>query len=90
MSNLLIERFVKTTWQLISVSVFDRMFSLGVHMVPLSGRGMVASPGGAGPRRHFLFCTLKDEKEKKRGGAGAAAAGGVGTHRSALSLSRVL
>ncbi|KAG8904477.1 hypothetical protein FRB99_001689 [Tulasnella sp. 403] len=47
-------------------SLFDRMFSLGVHVTPLSGRGVVASPGANGPRRHFLYCTLKEEPEKKK------------------------
>jgi len=72
-------------------SLFDRMFSLGVHMTPASGRGVVASPGGNGPRRHFLYCTLQDEQDKKRVKGGR---GGTGTNgpqvprRSGLALSR--
>ncbi|KAG9030488.1 hypothetical protein FRB95_003883 [Tulasnella sp. JGI-2019a] len=59
-------------------SLFDRMFSLGVHMTPASGRGLVVSPGGNGPRRHFLYCTLQEEQEKRaktgvRDGNGAPA-----------------
>jgi hypothetical protein len=81
----------------ISCVVFDRMFSLGVHMTPLSGHGVVASPG-AGPRRHFLFCTLKDDKERKRNksrdgitattGSGGALANSGNLARSGLTLSR--
>jgi hypothetical protein len=43
--------------------VFDRMFSLGLRgsgadiTTPVGGR--VATPG---PRRHFLYCSLKPEK----------------------------
>ncbi|KAG8743253.1 hypothetical protein FRC10_012297 [Ceratobasidium sp. 414] len=52
--------------------VFDRMFSLGLRVfVHLRGStenttlgGRVAT-GQTGPRRHFLFCTLHPEKEKK-------------------------
>ncbi|KAG8960162.1 hypothetical protein FRC03_006992 [Tulasnella sp. 419] len=68
-------------------SLFDRMFSLGVHMTPVSGRGVVATPGAAGPRRHFLYCTLKDEKEKKdkRGNRS-----NWDNQRSGLSLTRGL
>lgn len=77
-------------------SLFDRMFALGVHLTPLSGRGVVASPGGNGPRRHFLYCVLKEEQEKKkaasRGNAGhlngVGRGNGTVTHRAGLSISR--
>lgn len=46
--------------------VFDRMFSLGVRgggadTTPVGGRVAVAAAAGAvnGPRRHFLYCSLK-------------------------------
>ncbi|KZO95562.1 hypothetical protein CALVIDRAFT_482720 [Calocera viscosa TUFC12733] len=50
-------------------TLFDRMFSLGVRgsgtdTTPLGGRVSVAS-GIAGPRRHFLYCTLRGDKEWK-------------------------
>jgi len=80
--------------------VFDRMFSLGVHTTPLSltGHGVVTAPG-AGPRRHFLFCTLKDDKDRKRNksrdgmgamglGSGGALANAASAGRSGLTLSR--
>lgn len=48
--------------------VFDRMFSLGVRgggtdAVPLVGRVAVAAASATvnGPRRHFLYCTLKQD-----------------------------
>jgi len=48
----------------VSLTVFDRMFSLG-----LRGSGLNTTPLGAqsgttaqiGPRRHFLYCALKPE-----------------------------
>ena len=46
--------------------VFDRMFSLGVRgsgsgadPAPLAARVPGVQGPGAGPRRHFLYCTLK-------------------------------
>ncbi|KAH9485349.1 hypothetical protein JR316_0002257 [Psilocybe cubensis] len=49
-------------------TLFDRMFSLGVRgagtdAVPLGGRVAVAAASATvnGPRRHFLYCTLKQE-----------------------------
>jgi hypothetical protein len=67
-------------------SVFDRMFSLGVR-----GSGTdTAPPGGVnsrvtvtaapGPRRHFLYCSLKDAgrgKDKPRVSNGTGTAGGT-------------
>jgi hypothetical protein len=62
--------------------VFDRMFSLGVR-----GSGTDTAPvsttGGritttAGPRRHFLYCSLKEpsrEKTKRSMSAANALAG---------------
>lgn len=63
---------------MMSSLVFDRMFSLGVRgsgteTAPLGGlasRAVAATT--AGPRRHFLYCTLKGEnirREKKVTGA---------------------
>lgn len=50
-------------------TVFDRMFSLGVRgsgadavPVPLAA---VAAAAVNGPRRHFLFCTLKQDTNHK-------------------------
>lgn len=45
--------------------VFDRMFSLGmrgngVESQPLGAR-VAAVAASTGPRRHFLYCTLKNE-----------------------------
>jgi len=55
--------------QLMSFSVFDRMFSLGVRAenVPLNGRVSAAAVAGAatGPRRHFLYCTLKPDSSNR-------------------------
>jgi len=55
--------------QLMSFSVFDRMFSLGVRAenVPLNGRVSAAAVTGAatGPRRHFLYCTLKPDSSNR-------------------------
>ena len=52
--------------------VFDRMFSLGVRgsgadavAVPLGGRAAVAAAAVNGPRRHFLYCTLKQDAGHK-------------------------
>jgi hypothetical protein len=47
-------------------TVFDRMFSLGVRSIgtdtgSLGSRGIVTPGSGSGPRRHFLYCTLKSE-----------------------------
>ncbi|KAF8906584.1 hypothetical protein CPB84DRAFT_1813825 [Gymnopilus junonius] len=53
--------------------VFDRMFSLGVRgsgvdSVPLGNRVAAAAAAAAtvnGPRRHFLYCTLKPDSTHK-------------------------
>ena len=52
--------------------VFDRMFSLGVRgggvdATPVGGRVAVAAAAGAvnGPRRHFLYCSLKPDASSK-------------------------
>lgn len=51
------------------VLVFDRMFSLGVRAenVSINGRVTAAAVAGAatGPRRHFLYCTLKPDPSHK-------------------------
>jgi hypothetical protein len=48
--------------------VFDRMFSLGVRgsgadSAPLGTRvgAATVAAGATGPRRHFLYCSLKPE-----------------------------
>lgn len=52
-----------------TATLFDRMFSLGVRAenVPLTGRVTAAAVAGAatGPRRHFLYCTLKPDSPHK-------------------------
>ncbi|KAJ1304401.1 hypothetical protein OPQ81_005550 [Rhizoctonia solani] len=48
-------------------TLFDRMFSLGLrgsNENPTLGGTRVTTTSN-GPRRHFLFCTLRPEKEKK-------------------------
>lgn len=54
--------------------VFDRMFSLGIRgsgtdTVPLAGLASRSVATTAGPRRHFLYCTLKGDniRREKRG-----------------------
>jgi len=47
-------------------TLFDRMFSLGVRgsgadTAPLAARVSAAAAASTGPRRHFLYCTLKTE-----------------------------
>jgi len=68
-------------------SLFDRMFQLGVHLTPLSGHGVVASPGGNAPRRHFLYCQLNDDQEKKKQKANQNG-GNAGAQRSNLTATR--
>ncbi|KAK0461356.1 uncharacterized protein EV420DRAFT_1266925 [Desarmillaria tabescens] len=54
----------QTTAKAFISTLFDRMFSLGVRgsdSVPLGTRVAVAAAVAAGPRRHFLYCTLKPE-----------------------------
>ncbi|CAE7150746.1 unnamed protein product [Rhizoctonia solani] len=51
-------------------TVFDRMFSIGLrgsNENPAMGatRVTTTTTTSNGPRRHFLFCTLRPEKEKK-------------------------
>ncbi|KAF5385767.1 hypothetical protein D9615_002479 [Tricholomella constricta] len=55
-----------------TATLFDRMFSLGIRgsgtdAAPLGGRVTAAAVAGAatGPRRHFLFCTLKPDVAPK-------------------------
>lgn len=52
-------------------TVFDRMFSLGIRgdaaVAPLGARvAAVAVATAPGPRRHFLYCTLKPDKAAPR------------------------
>ncbi|KAF8919953.1 hypothetical protein CPB85DRAFT_1373197 [Mucidula mucida] len=58
----------QTTAKAFIATLFDRMFSLGVRgsgtdTVPLGTRVAAAAAAAvvAGPRRHFLFCTLKPD-----------------------------
>jgi len=53
-------------------TLFDRMFSLGIRggaidTTPVGGRVAVATAAGAvnGPRRHFLYCSLKPDASSK-------------------------
>ncbi|KJA19970.1 hypothetical protein HYPSUDRAFT_143120 [Hypholoma sublateritium FD-334 SS-4] len=60
----------------IEIELFDRMFSLGVRggggidAPPLPGRAAVAAAAATvnGPRRHFLYCTLKPDLTHKSKG----------------------
>ncbi|EGN99744.1 hypothetical protein SERLA73DRAFT_179921 [Serpula lacrymans var. lacrymans S7.3] len=60
----------QTTAKAFTATLFDRMFSLGVRsgadMTPLGARVAAVAGAVAGPRRHFLFCTLKPEKPVPR------------------------
>ncbi|TFK22587.1 hypothetical protein FA15DRAFT_671380 [Coprinopsis marcescibilis] len=56
-----------------TATLFDRMFSLGVRgsgteITPIGARVAVAAVAGAasGPRRHFLYCTLKNDPATKK------------------------
>ncbi|KAJ7209502.1 hypothetical protein GGX14DRAFT_630425 [Mycena pura] len=56
----------QTTARAFVATLFDRMFSLGVRgsgtdAAPLNARGAAAA--AAGPRRHFLYCSLKPEPQ---------------------------
>lgn len=49
-----------------TLAVFDRMFSLGVRgsgtdTAPLGARVAAVAESMTGPRRHFLYCSLKPE-----------------------------
>ncbi|EAU91293.2 hypothetical protein CC1G_11551 [Coprinopsis cinerea okayama7 len=55
-----------------TATLFDRMFSLGLRgsgteTTPIGARVAVAAVAGAasGPRRHFLYCALKNESPQK-------------------------
>lgn len=61
----------QTTAKAFTATLFDRMFSLGIrsdaNVAPLGARvAAVAAAATTGPRRHFLFCTLKPEKPVPR------------------------
>ncbi|OAX41125.1 hypothetical protein K503DRAFT_864081 [Rhizopogon vinicolor AM-OR11-026] len=61
----------QTTAKAFTATLFDRMFSLGIrsdaNVAPLGVRvAAVAAAATTGPRRHFLFCTLKPEKAAPR------------------------
>lgn len=54
----------------LSAAVFDRMFSLGLRgsgtdVQPLGARVAAVAGATTGPRRHFLYCTLKAENQAK-------------------------
>ncbi|KAJ7647408.1 hypothetical protein FB45DRAFT_198634 [Roridomyces roridus] len=59
----------QTTAKAFVATLFDRMFSLGVRgsgtdAAPLNARSAAAVAGAAtGPRRHFLYCSLKPEPQ---------------------------
>ncbi|KAJ7084305.1 hypothetical protein B0H15DRAFT_1023808 [Mycena belliarum] len=60
----------QTTAKAFVATLFDRMFSLGVRgsgtdAAPLGARVSAAAVAGAaaGPRRHFLYCSLKPEAQ---------------------------
>ncbi|KAG8214106.1 hypothetical protein J3R82DRAFT_10866 [Butyriboletus roseoflavus] len=57
------------TYETLSEPVFDRMFSLGIRgdvtLAPLGTR-VAAVAAASGPRRHFLYCTLKPDKTGPR------------------------
>ncbi|KAF8210148.1 hypothetical protein K438DRAFT_1809078 [Mycena galopus ATCC 62051] len=60
----------QTTAKAFVATLFDRMFSLGVRgsgtdAAPLNARVSAATVAGAvaGPRRHFLYCSLKPEMQ---------------------------
>ncbi|CCM05061.1 uncharacterized protein FIBRA_07267 [Fibroporia radiculosa] len=57
----------QTTAKAFIATLFDRMFSLGLRgsgtdIVPLGTLGTRVAAVSTGPRRHFLFCTLKNEQ----------------------------
>lgn len=62
----------QTSAKAFTSTLFDRMFSLGLRGSPDSviGPSRVAAAGVAaatvGPRRHFLYCTLKTESHQKK------------------------
>ncbi|KAF8547372.1 hypothetical protein OG21DRAFT_1517432 [Imleria badia] len=55
----------QTTAKAFTATLFDRMFSLGIRsdatVAPLGAR-VAAVAAASGPRRHFLYCTLKPDK----------------------------
>ncbi|KZT10746.1 uncharacterized protein LAESUDRAFT_672210 [Laetiporus sulphureus 93-53] len=56
----------QTTAKAFIATLFDRMFSLGVRgsgtdTAPLGARVAAVAGATTGPRRHFLFCTLKND-----------------------------
>ncbi|KIY74284.1 hypothetical protein CYLTODRAFT_439214 [Cylindrobasidium torrendii FP15055 ss-10] len=59
----------QTTAKAFIATLFDRMFALGVRggtdTVPPRVAAAAAAAVVAGPRRHFLFCTLKPESPSK-------------------------
>ncbi|KAF8840696.1 hypothetical protein BDN67DRAFT_1069065 [Paxillus ammoniavirescens] len=61
----------QTTARAFTATLFDRMFSLGIRgdaaVAPLGARvAAVAVAAASGPRRHFLYCTLKPDKAAPR------------------------
>ncbi|KAH7888928.1 hypothetical protein F5I97DRAFT_1925476 [Phlebopus sp. FC_14] len=60
----------QTTAKAFTATLFDRMFSLGIRSdvaaVPLGARVAAVAAAASGPRRHFLYCTLKPDKTAPR------------------------
>ncbi|KAG8758506.1 hypothetical protein FRC11_003557 [Ceratobasidium sp. 423] len=67
----LIHLACQTTAKAWVATLFDRMFSLGIRgsnenpPATIGGTRVSTTTPSNGPRRHFLFCTLRPEKEKK-------------------------
>jgi len=60
----------QTTAKAFTATLFDRMFSLGIRsdatVAPLGARVAAVAAAASGPRRHFLYCTLKPDKPAPR------------------------
>ncbi|KAF9227152.1 hypothetical protein BS17DRAFT_775052 [Gyrodon lividus] len=60
----------QTTARAFTATLFDRMFSLGIRsdaaVPPLGARVAAVAAAASGPRRHFLYCTLKPDKAAPR------------------------
>jgi len=61
----------QTTAKAFTATLFDRMFSLGVRgsgteTAPLGARVAAVAESMVGPRRHFLYCTLKPEPKIRK------------------------
>ncbi|KAF9241831.1 hypothetical protein BU15DRAFT_87066 [Melanogaster broomeanus] len=58
----------QTTAKAFTATLFDRMFSIrsDAAVPPLGARVAAVAAAAAGPRRHFLYCTLKPDKTPPR------------------------